>query len=281
MRVHHQRPEGWKGGARHEGDTLRRFAAVLPHAQREGAGLRVDHPALSERRSIFPSTVHFADEVDRVLVSGANNPKLGLRVEKGPWRGMPIYHLTLEERATCPETCSLWRECYGNTMHLARRHRHGRELETVLGAELRGLADKHPQGFVVRLHTLGDFYSVRYASLWAVWLRWIPQLHIFGYSAREDGTSIADVIERLNGRFRGRCLIRFSRPRPSGMAYEATTIWEQPEGQWLDAGLVCPAQTERTACCATCGLCWSDTMRATTIVFIGHGRRKRGARLAA
>ncbi|WP_160119663.1 hypothetical protein [Rhodovarius lipocyclicus] len=275
MRVQHQRPEGWKGGTRHEGDSLRRFAAVLPHADRTAAALSVDHPALAEARTIFPSTVHFADEVDRVLVSGANNPKLGARVTKGPWRGMPIYQLTLEERATCPASCALWATCYGNSMHLARRHRPGRELEQILGAELCGLADRHPGGFVVRLHTLGDFYSVRYASLWAVWLQWIPELRVFGYTAREDGTPIAEVIERLNGRFPDRCLIRFSRAVPSGKAHEAITIWHQPAGQWVDQGLVCPAQTERTACCGTCGLCWSPAMAATPIVFVGHGRRTK------
>jgi hypothetical protein len=41
-------------------------------------------------------------------------------------------------------------------------------------------------------------------------------------------------------------------------------------------GIVCPAQTNRTECCGTCGLCWHENAVDKTIIFIEHGRRVRG-----
>lgn len=262
-----------------EDGLLRRFEGAAPHANRAAAELRRDHPAVVEGRTMFRKGVRSAEEAPRLLVSGHNNPKLGARVRKGRWAGMPIVHLTLEERATCPRSCHLWHGCYGNAMPFARRHTHGPELEALLSIEIDRLADQNPSGFVVRLHTLGDFYSVRYAARWAVWLAWVEPLHVFGFTAWGDDTPIGQMIERMNGRWPDRCAIRFSRATPSGQGWEATTIWRKPEAPLVAEGLVCPAQTERTAACATCGLCWTAGNR--TIVFIGHGRRVRGQDAAA
>lgn len=274
--IPHHASAGYQAGRRFEGGTMRRFAVVAPHADRGTAALRADHPAITEGRTVFTSTVVDAAESPRLLISGRNASKIGWKIIKGRWKGLPVYTLTLEERATCPRSCHEWQTCYGNSMHRARRHRHGREMELLLSAELAGLAGQHPKGFAVRLHVLGDFYSVRYASLWAVWLRWIPQLHVFGFTAHPEGAPIQQVVERLNGRFPDRCAIRFSRAEPSGQGWEATTIWNDPGGQWVKQGLVCPAQTGRTDCCGTCGLCWAKPLALTPIVFIGHGRQKRG-----
>lgn len=51
-----------------------------------------------------------------------------------------------------------------------------------------------------------------------------------------------------------------------------TVINYVPEAPRVPEGLVCPAQMHATACCATCGLCWSPAARSETIVFIQHGR---------
>jgi hypothetical protein len=53
---------------------------------------------------------------------------------------------------------------YGNSMNWARRIKHGREFEERLWEELADKQAKHPRGFLVRLHILGDFYSTDYAS---------------------------------------------------------------------------------------------------------------------
>jgi hypothetical protein len=85
--------------------------------------------------------------------------------------GMPIYTLTLEERATCPTSCGHWRSCYGNSMHFAHRIDHRSPgFATLLAANVKRLGVEHPHGFVVRLHVLGDFYSVAYVDLWAALL---------------------------------------------------------------------------------------------------------------
>jgi hypothetical protein len=58
-------------------------------------------------------------------------------------------------------------------------------LEARCGTNSPTLQTQHPGGFLVRLHVLGDFYSVRYAELWHEALEAYPALHIFGYTARE------------------------------------------------------------------------------------------------
>src|SRR5262249_32616397 len=146
--------------------------------------LNPDHPALSEARTIFPTTVASPWDADRLLVSGHNNRKLGAHVTKGEWKGFPIYHLTLEERASCPRSCLRWADCYGNAVHMARRHDHrGDNFLDFLRAELWMLARANRDGFVVRLHTLGDFYSMDYVAFWAEMIDTLPMLHVFGYTA--------------------------------------------------------------------------------------------------
>ena len=275
----HENSPGFRMGQRLEGDTLRRFLHVPRFLPRDSVALDPRMPAVRFGRTLYPRTVVHADASPRLLVSGQNQSKIGKRVVKGPWRGMPIYTLTLEERATCPRSCALWAECYGNDMHLARRHRHGRDLEVLLGAELAALADQHPDGFAVRLHVLGDFYSVRYAARWAVWLRWLPQLHLFGFTAWPDTSPIGRMVERMNALHPERCGMRFSRPAPTGQGWEAVTIWREvaPGTTHVDEGLLCPQQHGRTATCGTCALCWSPAAAGTPIVFLGHGRKRRSS----
>jgi hypothetical protein len=158
----------------------RRFTEIRAPDPADVRPLAASHPAVAGARTLFPSTVIEASASPRLLVSGANQRKLGDRVVKGAWRGFPIYSLTLEERASCPSSCHNWRSCYGNAMHYARRHRHGAALEQRLAEELRILALRHSGGFVVRLHLLGDFYAERYVERWRDWLFEYPALHAFG-----------------------------------------------------------------------------------------------------
>jgi hypothetical protein len=240
--------------------------------------LAADHPAVVEGRTLFPTRVREADSAPAVLTPGSWQRKLGAVVEKGAWRGFPIYTVTLEERATCPVNCQNWRTCYGNGMQAAWRHRHGPELEDRLQRELAELQLKHPAGFVVRLHALGDFYSVEYVGRWAAWLDQYPALHVFGYTAWERGTAIGAAVA-LFARCWDRFAIRFS-SAPDGLTTGYTlrdrvvTVWENPSPNREQ--LVCPAQTGRTRGCNTCGICWSPSAREKTIIFIGHGPAKRG-----
>src|SRR5947207_280719 len=146
-----------------------------------------DHPAIKEQRTLYPGMVRTAGEGGLwALKSGMYNRKVGRVVQVGKWTGLPIYTLTLPERATCPQTCEHLRSCYGNHMDFAPRMRPGPELESRLAAEVEVLDVQHVHGFVVRLHVLGDFYSPAYVELWAALLRQYSTLRVFGYTRRHD-----------------------------------------------------------------------------------------------
>lgn len=237
--------------------------------------LPADNRALIEGRTLFPSRVFQAHEVPRLLISGANQRKIGDRVTKGSWRGMPIYTLTLEERATCPVACHNWATCMGGGMPYSRRVQAGPALEERLASELADLQRLYPRGFVVRLHILGDFYSVGYVARWRAWLDAFPALRVFGYTAWPADTEIGAAVALLALECWERFAVRVSVPdgAPAGTR-QAATIWHEPTGD--EDGIVCPAQTERAACCGACGLCWAPAAWHRRIVFVGHGRKVPG-----
>lgn len=263
------------GASRPSGGRLVRFVGTSSHQQRDEAALPADHPAVVAGRSLFQKSVVAPDMSPRLLVSGHHNAKIGAFVTKGAWKGLPIYTFSLEERASCPATCWLWRECYGNAMPLARRHSHADPmlLQRHLERELRELSLIHPRGFVVRLHVLGDFFSEQYIHFWWRMLDDLRYLFVFGYTAHGGRTRMANEIRAMNRRFRGRCAIRFSVPPDRKLNSMQTTVWW--EGEPKPRGIICPAQTEQTATCGTCGLCWAAEAEKKRIVFLGHGKRKR------
>ena len=257
---------------------IRRFTGHFKSDPEKVKGLRADHPAVLEGRTLFTSRITAAEDAPRLLISGMNSRKIGDRVIKGRWRGMPIFTLTLEERATCPSYCENWRTCYGNNMQWARRHRHGPELESRLYGELRQLADKHPGGFVVRLHILGDFYSPEYVRRWQHWFKLFPQIHVFGYTAWDPDSAIGAEICHLNREYAGRCVIRFSeiwRPddKPRPWKLKAHTINRTVDTNHVLEGMICPVQTGKTDACGSCALCWSTNK---SIVFMLHGNAHTG-----
>lgn len=239
-------------GKRDSGGTLRRFTTPKPRGSR--IVLRPDHPANANAETIFPSRVVHASVLQRVLKSGANASKIGKTVMKGKWRGYPIYTLTLEERATCPKTCQAWAFCYGNNMHLADRIIHDEAFEIKLIGELETLQDLHPDGFVVRLHVLGDFFSVEYVRLWRWALAEYPSLHVFGYTARDPDGAIGKLILDTALEQWSRFAVRFSGWGFTNMGAELL----DETGQSKTGAVQCPAQTGKTDCCATCALCWQS-----------------------
>lgn len=220
----------------------RRFTEQHPHGRPNT--LAADHKAVVGAVSLFHSQVREPDDVI-ILKSGEHQRKIGSHVTKGKWRGMPIFTLTLEERATCPSSCQHWRDCYGNNMHWSKRLKHGPLLEETLDREICELAREHPAGFVVRLHILGDFYSPQYVGLWGLFLDRHPNLHIFGYTAYERDSDIGKAMQILRNSFPERWWVRWShRDKETPLSTG-------------DSGIVCPAQTGATDCCGTCGLCWT------------------------
>ena len=272
------------GDDRPQGGTMRRFSAA-PHndalTHKTDVALRSDHPALTEARTIFPTTVRDPSDADHVLIPGHNSPKIGDYVAKGPWAGMNIFTLTLEERATCPDSCDLLKECYGNGMPLAKRWKYGPELVAKLDEELRALGSLHPAGFVVRLHILGDFPDIEYVRYWIGWMADIPQIHVFGYTAHGRYSLVGQEIAEINKAHAERWAIRFSvAPDTEPLPMQATTIWRKDRGA-VDEGVVCPASSEDTDCCGTCGLCWNPEFSGKRVVFLGHGmNRTKGGRPA-
>ncbi|MEQ8226694.1 MAG: hypothetical protein RIA64_01310 [Rhodospirillales bacterium] len=262
--------------------TLRRHAAyVAGDKARKPLALPADHPAAVEGRTKFPSTVTDVIETPRLLIDGHNNRKIGRMVTKGPWKGMRIFTLTLEERATCPRTCHEWNSCMGNSMHWARRHRPLPGIEPVLKTELRSLQEKFPEGFVVRLHVLGDFFDVAYVRFWEMCLGEFPALHVFGYTAWPEDSGIGKRIAQVRDMRWNRFAVRTSVseiPGPGPYATVTDSIGDAEEMR--HAAVVCPVETGKTTCCGTCGLCWSPSMRDVGITFIRHGNAHQGRKAA-
>lgn len=261
------------GSKRPSGGDLSRFRGTSKaHGDARLAGLSPDHPALSEARTVYPKSVVRASESPLLFPSGHHQAKIGAVVLKGEWAGLPIFTFSLEERATCPPTCHVWSQCYGNGMPYARRHEAitDEDLSAVFNA-LDRLCREHPRGLVLRLHVLGDFQDLDYAMRWADALRRHEALHIFGYTAWPRDSLIGLVVSDMNAEHPNRCAIRFSHQAPEhGWEHKmgATTHW----GDGLPPlGIACPQQDNKTLTCGTCGICWALAARDRTIVFRGHG----------
>jgi hypothetical protein len=229
--------------------------------------LTESHPALTEKRTIHTKKVFDPNKMNGLLKPASSNGKIGKGkdiVTKGPWRGLPIYTLTLEERKTCPTSCFRWSSCYGNTLFYGHRVDHtSKDFLPMLEQELRVLNIKHKQGFIVRLHILGDFYSIKYVNFWVKMLKACKGLRIFGYTAREPNTAIGAQIQSVNDLFFERFIVRFSTNNDHEDANLA--VDESYEGE----SVTCPEQTDKTESCLTCGLCFNPNF-TKNIKFLSH-----------
>jgi len=245
--------------------TKSRFASK-PLNGRVASMPAFDHPAIVEMRTMYPSTVRGGR--DRwALKSGENSAKIGGLIMKGPWTGFATYGLTLEERKTCPASCAHLRSCMGNKMQWTDRVRADDDLMWRVPREVALLSTYNPNGFVVRLHLLGDFFSVAYVAMWRELLEQHPQLHIFGYTARWqiETDPIAAALHALVKNQWDRFAIRFSNA-PAGFDAPSTVSVEHPAAAPTDA-VVCPEQLGKTESCSTCALCWQTRRR---VAFILH-----------
>jgi hypothetical protein len=222
-------------------------------------------PFIDEGRTKFSDKVKPVDQLVNLLVSGHSNIKIGRDVRKARHRGYYIYTLSLEERATCPTSCTHWQTCYGNNMPFAQRvdHTDPKFLPRLEAEITRLLSVKNRAGILIRLHALGDFFSVAYVKFWERMLRRHENLAIFGYTARPPEDGIGYEVRYMNRLFRDRSMIRFS---DGGLATMSTVSIGDETGCPPDA-FICPEQTGKTRCCATCGACWSTKKN---VAFMEH-----------
>ena len=240
------------------------FAAPKAHR----APTRANHAAVEGARSIFHAKgITQIDDAKNLLVSGHSNAKIGRDVRKGLFKGYWIYTLSFEERATCPRTCHHWATCYGNNMPYAQRLDHTDmpaltsrlELEINRNISMRDRSGVLRPGILIRLHALGDFFSVPYVRFWAARLALYPRLAIYGYTAHDPKSEIGKAIAHLKKMYGRRFAIRWS----NGKGTKDTTVPVLPGATKVNGAFICPEQLNLTngkgqpLLCATCGLCWT------------------------
>ena len=234
--------------------------------------------AVMNGRTLFQATlkdtsVDALGKSERVIKE-STNVKLGKRVTKGKLKGFKILTVTLEERKTCPRSCAHWANCYGNNMPFATRYAANDNLVERMESELVELQRKNPKGFLVRLHILGDFYSVAYVDKWKEWLARFPALHVYGYTANQpdaqDATEsgIGQAVLSIQQSEPIRFAVRFS----GNFEREDMTALSGDDARATDMvatgkAFVCPVQTGKTDSCGTCGLCWTASK---AVVFLTH-----------
>ena len=193
-----------------------------------------------------------------MLKPGRNNKKLKGVIKKGAWKGLPIYSLTLEERASCPSNCEQWDNCYGNNMPFANRYDHtDPKFLKMLAVNLTVLEHKHPSGFVIRLHILGDFFSKAYVEFWEDRLETHTALRVWGYTHHRSESEIGRAVNKLN--VSDKCAVRFSDDEDTTFSTTVAKDVGQAEIVRAKTGaLICPEQTGKTKNCGTCSLCWAS-----------------------
>lgn len=231
--------------------------------------LSEDHPAVVEGRTRQRKMVIDDPGDFPVLVDGANNSKIGGDVLVGRLKGAGIYTVTLEERATCPRSCFHWRSCYGNHDQYARRWRPGPEFEARLRLDIEARL-RERSTILVRLHYLGDFYSLEYVHLWHRLLGDHPGLNAFGFTAWEPESPIGRAVSMVRTMYSGRFMIRHSGRTGT---WGSATLDFPTERRKIGDMVVCPEQADamnddpRRRHCGSCALCWQSNCG---IFFVEH-----------
>ena len=218
--------------------------------------------AIDNGRTIYTNNVYDSISHNGKLLKVSNNKKLGKsKILKGRHKNKLIYSLSLEERKTCPTSCFHWKTCYGNNMPFAHRFMGNDALMKRLDDELNILSTKHKEGILIRLHVVGDFFSVNYVKFWKKMLAKYSNISIFGYTARTPFSDIGKEIVILRSLKWDRFSVRFSN------SFEKLSANSQ---DLLDNkhGIICPEQLDKTKNCASCGLCWNKNI--DNIIFKTH-----------
>ena len=218
--------------------------------------------AIENGRTIYTNNVYDSISHNGKLLKVSNNKKLGKsKILKGRHKNKLIYSLSLEERKTCPTSCFHWKTCYGNNMPFAHRFMGNDALMKRLDDELTILSTKHKEGILIRLHVVGDFFSVNYVKFWKKMLSKYNGISIFGYTARTPFSEIGKEIAILRSLNWDRFSIRFSNSMEKISA-------NSEDFANAKEGIICPEQLDKTKNCASCGLCWNKNI--DNIIFKTH-----------
>ena len=220
----------------------------------------------------FPKSLkrYAGPEDGPILKEGKNQVKLGGTVMVGRLKGAAIFSMSLEERKTCPKSCSYWEGCYGNSMPFSVRWVHDGNLMKGIYDELKMHCSKYEK-VLVRLHLLGDFPTLRYFHFWRSMLGVFDNLYIFGFTARwPDDDAIGREIRTLRERMPDRFAVR-----TSGLHAEwgSFGIDFPTEKKMIGGAVVCPEQVDSMnggkakKHCGNCAVCWETSH---PIVFVEH-----------
>jgi hypothetical protein len=219
-------------------------------------------------RTMYPKARRVVADYPHRVIKRVSNKKLAGKgglpvVTKGRFKGYVIHTLTLEERATCPRHCHHWDDCFGNNMAFAHRIEHGPDLEARIKEEIKELCETY-RGVIVRLHVLGDFYSVPYVMMWDGLLTDHDNLAVWGYTAHHHSHGIGLLLKTVRDKYGERWSVRFSGNAVEVFSANSLDI-EKPVAGF---SVACPEQTGATKSCATCTICWSAPDRR--ILFATH-----------
>ncbi len=217
--------------------------------------------------TMYPNARRTVEDCTTGVLKVSRNKKISKdklpMIRKGEFAGYVIFTLTLEERATCPRTCYHWDDCYGNNMAFAHRFPAGKALEDAIEREIAEHCAIY-KGVIVRLHVLGDFYSVDYVKHWQDLLSRHDNLAVWGYTGYAPNSDIGLAIRAVRGGFGTRFSVRFSNAPDEVFSANSTEVAEEESGK----SAVCPEQTGKAESCATCTFCWSAQTRQ--VLFLTH-----------
>jgi len=219
--------------------------------------------------TIYKKNIHNLENYTFKVLKPSTNKKLGKKILKGEFKDYKFFTLTLTERATCPSDCFHWKTCYGNNMPFA--HRMSAKDENLLTSRIKqDIIDLKGKKAMIRLHILGDFFSVSYVMFWDAILKEFPNIAIYGYTANninsklETSRNIASSISLLHSIYKTRFAIRFSNDLENPFSANSYDVVKPQKGK----SILCPVQVDKTPNCGACGLCWASTDKQ--IIFITH-----------
>ena len=217
--------------------------------------------------TIYKNNIFELDNYRFKVIKNSTNPKLGKKVLKGIYKNYKFKTLTLVERETCPKDCFHWSDCYGNNMPFAHRFS-AKDEQLLMNRIYEDLLNSTNQLLLIRLHILGDFFSVKYVKFWRKMLNTFDNIALYGYTANNINSSIplsraiAKEIIKLNNN--EHCHIRFSNDLKASFSANSYDVVKPVKG----VSIVCPVQENKTANCGTCGLCWNQ--KDQQIIFKTH-----------